>query len=102
MNSIGNKFEADFAMARSILDINIDNSLTFTILEKEGKEVNITETVMVEMTRIRLGLYMLTWKEQNGNTVTQIQDYDNGIVYSNWTSPSGEFTHQTGTLKHLN
>lgn len=102
MNIIGNKFEADFGMARSILDIESDTSLTFTILEKEGKNVNITETVKVEMTRIRIGLYMLTWKEKNGNTVTQIQDYEHDIVYSNWTTPAGVFTHQTGTLKLVN
>ena len=51
------------------------------------------------MTQLRPQLYLLTWKEKNGNTMTQIQDYDNGIIYSNWTTPSGEFIHAKGTLK---
>ncbi len=37
----------------------------------------------------------------NGNTITQIQDYEKGILYSNWTTPGVEFINLTGTLKRV-
>jgi hypothetical protein len=44
---------------------------------------------------------MATWKEKNGNTITQIQDYANEVIYSNWTLPGGEFNNLKGTLKQI-
>jgi hypothetical protein len=41
---------------------------------------------------------MVTWQEQSGTTVSQVHDYENGIIYSNWTSPGGEFNHAKGTI----
>jgi len=98
MKIIGNKFAVDFGMAKAILHIQSETSLTFTTTEKNGKETNETETVQTKMTELRPQLYMLTWKEKNGNTITQIQDHENGIIYANWTSPGGEFTHAKGTI----
>jgi hypothetical protein len=99
MDIIGNKFLVDFGMAKAILHIQSETSLTFTITEKDGKEMNETETVAIILTRLRPELYMATWKEKNGNTVTQIQDHEQGAVYNHWTSPKGEFIHVKGTLK---
>lgn len=99
MPIIGKTFSVDFGMAKAILKIESETSLTFTIIEKNGQEVHEVETVTTEMTQLRPQLYMLTWKEKNGNTITQIQDYDNGNIYSNWTTPSGDFIHAKGTLK---
>ena len=101
MDITGNKFLADFGMAKAILDIQSETSLTFTITEKEGKEVNTTETVEMILTQLRPRLYMAAWKEKNGNTVTQIQDHKKGLVYNNWTWPNGEFLHAKGTLKPI-
>ena len=98
MHIIGNSFSVDFGMAKAILKIESETSLTFTIIEKNGKAVHEVETVKTEMTELRPQLYMLTWTENNGNTITQIQDYDHSIIYSNWTTPSGEFIHAKGTL----
>jgi hypothetical protein len=99
MNIIGNKFEVDFGMAKAILYIGSETSLTFTITELKDGKADITETVTTEMTELRPQLFMVTWKEKNGNTITQVQDYEKGIIYSNWTSPAGEFTHAKGMLK---
>ena len=98
MNIIGNKFSVDFGMAKAILHMTSETSLMFTITEKGGNKEDIIETVATEMTELRPQLYMVTWQEKNGNTITQVQDYENGIVYSIWTSPTGEFTHEKGTL----
>jgi hypothetical protein len=98
MKIIGKKFAVDFG-AKAILDIQSKTSLTFTITEMDGKKVNDIETVEMELTTIRPQLFMLTWKEKNGNTVTQVQDHKNETVYMNWTFPGGKFVHAKGTIK---
>lgn len=99
MNIIGNKYLADFGMAKAILHIQSNTSLTFIITEKEGKEWNETETVVITLTELRPQLYMLTWVEKNGNTVTQVQDHEEQVVYNHWTIPNGEFVHAKGSLR---
>jgi len=85
-------------MAKAILKLESETSLTFTIMQKDGKDVDINETVAIKLTELRPQLFMATWKEKNGNTITQVQDYENGIVYANWTLPTGEFINRKGTL----
>jgi hypothetical protein len=101
MKIIGNKFMVDFGMAKAILNFQNETTLTFTIIEKESKPFNETETVDIKLTELRPQLFMATWKEMNRNTVTQIQDYEKGIVYSNWTTPDGEFNNRTGTISPI-
>lgn len=98
MEITGKKFLVNFGMAKAILDIESSTSLTFTILEKEGAKANVTETVAIKLIQLRPQLYLVTWQEKSGTTVTQVHDHENGIIYSNWTSPAGEFTNIQGTI----
>ncbi|GLU52944.1 MoaF-related domain-containing protein [Dyadobacter frigoris] len=101
MEIIGKKFEVDFG-AKAVLDIESQTALTFHITEKNGIKVDESETVEIIITQIRSKLFILTWKEISGNTVTQIQDHKNQIVYMNWTLPNGDFIHAKGTIKPVN
>ena len=99
MTIIGKKFSVDFAMAKSIFHIHTETSLTFNILERHGISLDIKETVETKMNEIRPDVFLVSWRETNGNTITQIQDYEKEIIYSNWTTPTGEFIRAEGTLK---
>ncbi len=101
MNITADKYLVDFGMAKAILNFESETALTFTITEKDGDTVNETETVAVKLTELRPQLYLATWKEKNGNTITLVQDYENGVVYSNWTLPNGEFNNVKGTIKRM-
>jgi len=101
MHITGNKYLADFGMAKAILHFQSESSLTFTIIEKDGSEANITETVAIKMIEIRPQLFMVTWKEANGNSITQVQDYEKGMLYANWTMPCGECINRTGSIKRV-
>jgi ketosteroid isomerase-like protein len=102
LDVIGEKFLFDFGMAKSILHFQSESSMQFTIIEKDGKPYEETETVEIKLTEIRPNLYITTWKEKNQNTITQIQDFNNGIVYSNWTLSNGEFINIQGTIVPTN
>ena len=98
MDIIGNKFRVNFGMAEAVLHIESETQLTFTITEKSGEQVNIIETVQIKMTELRPQLYLLTWQEASGTTVTQVHDYKNEAIYSNWTSREGEFNNIKGKI----
>ena len=98
MTVAGKKFIVDFKMAKAILHFESEMQLTFTITEKDGQPVNTSETVQITIKELRPGLGLVYWQEKSGTTVTQIHDYDKGIVYSNWTTAQGVFTHAAGTL----
>lgn len=98
MKIIGKKFEVDFG-AKAVLNIQSETELTFYITEKNGVKVDESETVEIAITQMRSKLFMLTWKENSGKTITQIQDHKNQIVYMNWTLPDGDFIHAKGTIK---
>jgi hypothetical protein len=101
MNIKGNKFLVQFGMAKAILQFNSDVSLTFTITEKNGEKQDTSETVAIKMTELRPRLFLITWQEAGGTTVTQVHDYENEAIYSNWTSADGEFTNIKGTITQV-
>ena len=76
------------------MSIESETCLSSKIIEKDGKvtDIIVIETVAMKMTSLRPLLFMINWKEVNGNTVTQVHDYANEVIYSNWTTPAGEFT----------
>ena len=67
----------------------------------DGKPTDEAETVNIKLTELRPNLYMATWKEKNGNTITQVQDYEKEKIYSNWTLPNGQFENVKGTIKPI-
>ena len=44
---------------------------------------------------------MVNWQEENNLTVTDIEDYENGVVYANMTKPKDNFISIQGTLKEI-
>ena len=101
MDIIGENFQVQFGETRAILTFQSETTLSFSIKEIEGKAVETSETVQVKLTELRPRLYLVTWKEKNGNTVSQVQDYELGVVYSNWTTPDGELKSLKGTLSKV-
>lgn len=86
-------------MAKAILEVKNSTSLAFTIIEKNGKETKETEIVEIKLNQLRPRLFLLTWKEKNGNTVTQVQDHKNKKAFMNWTQPDGQFINAEAEIK---
>ena len=74
--------------------------LSTTRLKFEIKEGPFARTEIVDIQVIPLGnsIFAVSWQEMDGATVTNVQDYDRGLIHSHATLPTGEFLRMTGTL----
>jgi len=74
--------------------------LSGTQLKFEIKEGAFARTEVVDIQVVPLGnsLFAISWQEQSGATVTNVQDHDRGQVHSWATLPDGQFMRMTGTM----
>jgi predicted SnoaL-like aldol condensation-catalyzing enzyme len=71
-----------------------DTQLRFEI--KQGPYAR-TEVVDIQVASLGNSLFAVSWQEKDGATVTNVQDYDLGVVHSFATLPDGQFLRMTGT-----
>lgn len=64
---------------------------------KDGPFARI-ETVDIDVKPLGNSIFAVSWQEKEGASVTNVQDYDRGIVYSFATLPDGTFLRMTGTM----
>lgn len=64
---------------------------------KEGPFARI-ETVDIEVNPLGNGIFAVSWQEKDGATVTNVQDYDLGVVHSFATLANGQFLRMTGSI----
>ncbi|MGM8227400.1 nuclear transport factor 2 family protein [Cellvibrio sp. ARAG 10.3] len=74
--------------------------LSVTQLKFVIKDGPFARTEVVDTHVVPLGnsLFAVSWQETDGATVTNVQDYDRGLVHSHVTLPTGEFLQMTGTI----
>ena len=73
----GAKYELRFLSA-SRLDV--------TVVEDANYPAGTLNRFTIEITPLRDRLYMVTWVEEDtGNTVTHVEDFANGVVWTNIT-----------------
>lgn len=64
---------------------------------KEGPFAR-TEVVDIQVVQLDNSLFAVSWKEQNGATVANVQDYDRCVCHSFATLPDGQFLRMAGTF----
>ncbi|MFD5752201.1 hypothetical protein [Streptomyces sp. NPDC127033] len=52
----------------------------------------------LDLREIREGVYLNSWTEASGATVTHLENFENGTLYSNVTV-DGKLYHFTGTIQ---
>jgi len=82
----------DFQVSLTLLSAR---QLQFEI--KEGPFAR-TEIVDIQVVPLGNGIFAVSWQEKDGATVTNVQDYDRGLVHSFATLPDGRFLRMTGTI----
>lgn len=66
--------------------------------EIKGGPFARTEIVVIEVVPLGNGVFVMSWREKGGAAVTNVQDYDRGLVFSFATLPDGQFLRMTGTM----
>jgi predicted SnoaL-like aldol condensation-catalyzing enzyme len=82
----------DFAVSLTLLS---GEQLRFEI--KEGPFAR-TEVVDIQVVSLGNGIFAVSWQEQGGATVTNVQDHDRGLVHSFATLRDGRFLRMSGSF----
>jgi len=100
-------FKGDSGEFRVQLDFRSETSLTYTGVKPDGTLDNAnSETVAITVEPIRDQLFLVTWKEEQGDTVVHLEDYKNNTIITNITEPGPDLTHPVfskfhGTMKQI-
>lgn len=92
---IGTEMDVTYPAFKVSLTLLSETQLKFEI--KEGKFAR-TEVVDIQVVPLGNCLFAVSWQEQSGATVTNVQDHDRGHVHSWATLPDGQFMRMTGTM----
>ncbi len=88
------------------MDVSYPNfQVSLTLLSTEQLRFEIkegpfarTETVDIQVVPIGNSIFAVSWQEESGATVTNVQDYDRSLVFSFATLPDGQFLRMTGKM----
>lgn len=94
---VGHVVEVNFGQAA--FDLEFHSATKMTYRRAGGPNAGAGETVAVQIKPIRPGVFMLTWVESDGTTVVHVEDYEQGVVFTNITASGGQFIQWHGTLK---
>jgi hypothetical protein len=93
--AVGHVYEVNFGVFVADLYFESETKMTYTLPD------GTSETVKTTITQIRPGVYMVYWQEADKTTVVHVEDYENGVVYTNITRNDMRFDNLKGTLKKL-
>jgi predicted SnoaL-like aldol condensation-catalyzing enzyme len=92
---VGLEMDVSYPGFRVSLTLLSESQLRFEI--NEGPFAR-TETVEIQYIVLGNGLFAVSWQERDGATVTNVQDFDSGLVHSFAVMPDGEFLRMTGAM----
>jgi predicted SnoaL-like aldol condensation-catalyzing enzyme len=92
---VGLEFDVSYPAFQVSLALLSATQMRFEI--KDGPFARI-ETVEIQVEPLGNSIFAISWQEQDGATVTNVQDYDRGIVHSFATLPDGQFLRMTGAM----
>ncbi|AEY87000.1 hypothetical protein SHJG_1725 [Streptomyces hygroscopicus subsp. jinggangensis 5008] len=79
-----------------------EERMTFTVVAGGGLVPDgYVETVAITAVEIRPDVFLISWKEESGATITHLEDFERGVVHSRITLPDGTPLALTGTIKPL-
>lgn len=98
--AVGRTYRVDFGGGNAFdIEFGHDSDMTFTKLQPPNQ--GMVETIHYTHRQLRDGLYMVYWQEKDKTTVVHVEDFEKGIVYSNITSPDGNFFNGQSKLERV-
>ena len=71
------------------------------LTETKGSTLGRQQTLAVKIVELRPKLFMVNWQEANKLTVTDLEDYERGVIYANMTTPRDNFIQLKGSLREI-
>lgn len=66
-----------------------------------GPRAGMEETLPIEVLTVRPGVFLVSWQEQDGTTVTHVEDFDSNTFHSRATLPDQRFMRVTGRMRRV-
>ena len=61
----------------------------------------VDQVVPVELTGVRPNVFIVSWVEDNGNFIVQLQDHENGVVHNHARLADGQVFRAEGRLQSV-
>lgn len=90
---------ADFG--EKVFTLFYENTSKLILTEVKGPEAGRIQKLSVNIVELRPNLFIVNWQEESKLTVTDIEDYEKGVVYANMTTPGNNFISIKGTLREI-
>ncbi|NJQ00540.1 MoaF-related domain-containing protein [Streptomyces zingiberis] len=95
---VGRSFRFDLGPLKVRFTFDSPSQGSFVVEEGGGLAPDgHAETVTLDLKKIRDGVYLNSWTEAGGATVTHVEDFANATLYSNVTV-DGHLYHLAGTI----
>lgn len=94
--AVGKSYNVDFGDQKFRLDFKSAHQMVFT--SPDGKN---TATVDITVTPVGNDVYMIYWSRRAGQHVVHVDDFRNGIAYTNIFLPDGSVSRRKGTLVEI-
>lgn len=92
---VGLELVVAFEPFSATLSLLSDHQLKFEIKEGPFRHSEVVDTHVVSLGN---SVFAVSWKEATGATVTHVQDFDRGVIYSHATLTDGQFLRLTGSI----
>lgn len=98
---VGRTYAFDMGWLKVRFTFDSESKGSFVVEEGGGLTPNgHTETVALDLKKIREGVYLNSWTEASGATVTHVEDFANATLYSNVTV-DGTLYNFVGTITEV-
>ncbi|WP_113627115.1 MoaF-related domain-containing protein [Pectobacterium peruviense] len=92
----GKSYNVDFGDQKFRLDFKSPSEMTFTSPDGKNKA-----DVAITTTKVGDGVYMIYWSRRAGQHVVHVDDFKNGVSYTNIVLPDGSISRRQGTLLEI-
>lgn len=93
---LGRSFDCVFDAFVPRLTFQSENELR---VQARLGELDIDQVVPVEVAGVRPSVFIVTWVEDNGNFIVQLQDHENGVVHNHARLADGQVFRAAGQLR---
>ncbi|HEY6633678.1 MAG TPA: hypothetical protein VIZ90_19660 [Rhizobiaceae bacterium] len=93
---VGQTFDCDFGSFVPRLTFRPGAELR--VQAKLG-DIDIDQLVKAEIEGLRPDLFIVSWVEDNGNFIVQLQDHENGVVHNHARLADGQVFRAEGKLR---